>query len=205
MLPGTTEFEGEVSLSTVKHTPIVTDAHGYCNVPEPKGEMNPSTVKHTSVVTDAHKGELSPTLGSSVPPPLPKCDHPKPSTTDRSISTTTLEGQEVTKILKGEVFQPPSHPPPLPPPYRPSSPLSPPIPAFPPHRTSPPPPPPQMSPNDKFKAFQLSQVGPPSFPDLLPMSESSVPPPLPIMKTQLSQLTDRSTSTSTSKGKVTKS
>ena len=26
---------------------------------------------------------------------LPKRDHPKPSTTDRSISTTTLEGQEV--------------------------------------------------------------------------------------------------------------
>ena len=62
-----------------------------------------------------HKGELSPMSGSSMPPPLPKRDHPKPSTTDRSTSTTTLEGK-VTKILKGEVFQPPSHPPPLPPP-----------------------------------------------------------------------------------------
>ena len=68
-----------------------------------------------------HKGDLSPMSGSSVPPPLPKRDHPKPSSTDKSTSTTTLEG----KILKGEVFQPPSRPPPLPPPYRPSSPLSP--------------------------------------------------------------------------------
>ena len=110
-----------------------------------------------------HKGELSPMSGSSMPPPLPKRDHPKPSTTDRSTSTTTLEGK-VTKILKGEVFQPPSHPPPLPPPYRPSSPLSPAIPASPPHCTSPPPPPPQMSPSDKSKAFQLSRGGPPSFP-----------------------------------------
>ena len=120
-----------------------------------------------------HKGELSPTLGSSVAPPLPKRDHPKPSTTDRSTSTTTLEGK-VTKILKGEVFQPPSHPPPLPPPYRPSSPLSPPpIPASPPHRTSPPPPPPQMSPSDKSKAFQLSRAGPPSFPPPPPPYQSS--------------------------------
>ena len=128
-----------------------------------------------------HKGDLSMMLGSSVPPPLPKCNHPKPSLTDKSTSTTTLEGK-VTKILKGEVFQPPSCPPPLPPPYRLSSPLSPTISASPPHRTSPPPLPPQMSPSDKAQAFQLSQAGPPSFPDLSPMSGSSVPLPLPIKR-----------------------
>ena len=110
-----------------------------------------------------HKGDLSPMSGSSVPPPLPKRDHPKPSSTDKSTSTTTLEGK-MTKILKGEVFQPPSHPPPLPPPYCPSSPLSPAISTSPPHQTSPPPLPPQMSPSDKSKVFQFSRGGPPSFP-----------------------------------------
>ena len=46
----------DMNLSTVKHTPVVTDTHSYCNVgaPERKGEMNLSTVKHTPVVTDAH-------------------------------------------------------------------------------------------------------------------------------------------------------
>ena len=151
-----------MSLSTVKHTPVVTDAHGYCNVPEPKEEMNPSTVKHTPVVTDAHS----------------YCN-----ITSWSSKVVVLIDLSVVDGLGWSRFGS----------------------ASPPHCTSPPLSPPQMSPNDKFKAFQLSQVGPPSFPDLLPMSESSVPPPLPIMKTQLSQLTDRSTSTSTLKGKVTKS
>ena len=45
----------DMDLLTVKHTPVVTKVHNYCNIsaPEPKGEMNPSTVKHPPVVTDA--------------------------------------------------------------------------------------------------------------------------------------------------------
>ena len=38
----------DMDLLTVKHTPVVTKVHNYCNIsaPEPKGEMDPSTVKH---------------------------------------------------------------------------------------------------------------------------------------------------------------
>ena len=130
----------------------------------PRGPRNPPP-KPIPYIRDGLRGDLSQAPGSTVAPPVPTSDRPKPTMTDRATSTTTLEGS-LTKVgVLGEVFRPPSHPPPPPP----TSPL-PPLPTSP-TPTSPPPFPPQLSPSERARMARLSTAGPPSFP----------PPPPPLL------------------------
>lgn len=121
--------------------------------------------KPTPYNRDGHRGDLSKTPGSTVAPPVPTSDRPR--MVDRTTSTTTLEGKVIKVGFMGEVFYPPSHPPP-PPPNRPTSPL-PPLPASP-IPTSPPPLPPQLTPSERARVARLSTAGPPSFPPPPPPS-----------------------------------
>ena len=77
--PELSPSEESVSLSTVKHNSIVTDARGFdvAKVQEVKGKTLPSRPPRNFPPKPPpyYKGELSPTSGSSVPPPLPK-HHP---------------------------------------------------------------------------------------------------------------------------------